>query len=185
MSECRRRARSYVKLPAAISLGLAAITGDTRQKIAGRCNARARSAYSPQPDPPIPWAAAGPQNAILAAFCRKIFYRGAIELIISTKAGYTMRDGPGGYPGSSRKYLIASLDQSLRNVWGWSMSTSFGITIVPIPKRRHRRCVRITLKPWQSVVRVISSNYPADIQLGIVTIFWSDPHAFCLIFISS
>lgn len=35
------------------------------------------------------------------------------ELIISTKAGYTMWDGPYGDWGS-RKYLIASLDQSLR-----------------------------------------------------------------------
>ena len=35
------------------------------------------------------------------------------ELIISTKAGYTMWDGPYG-DGGSRKYLLASLDQSLR-----------------------------------------------------------------------
>ncbi len=37
------------------------------------------------------------------------------ELIISTKAGYTMWDGPYGDWGS-RKYLIASLDQSLRRM---------------------------------------------------------------------
>ncbi|MFL6734498.1 MAG: L-glyceraldehyde 3-phosphate reductase [Sphingomicrobium sp.] len=37
------------------------------------------------------------------------------ELIISTKAGYDMWDGPYGI-GGSRKYLIASLDQSLRRM---------------------------------------------------------------------
>ena len=35
------------------------------------------------------------------------------ELIISTKAGYDMWPGPYGQGGSSRKYLLASLDQSL------------------------------------------------------------------------
>lgn len=35
------------------------------------------------------------------------------ELIISTKAGYTMWEGPYGDWGS-RKYLLASLDQSLK-----------------------------------------------------------------------
>ena len=37
------------------------------------------------------------------------------ELIISTKAGYTMWDGPYGDWGS-RKYLLSSLDQSLRRM---------------------------------------------------------------------
>ena len=37
------------------------------------------------------------------------------ELIISTKAGYTMWDGPYG-DGGSRKYLLSSLDQSLRRM---------------------------------------------------------------------
>jgi L-glyceraldehyde 3-phosphate reductase len=35
------------------------------------------------------------------------------ELIISTKAGYDMWAGPYGQGGGSRKYLLASLDQSL------------------------------------------------------------------------
>lgn len=35
------------------------------------------------------------------------------ELVISTKAGYEMWDGPYGGRGGSRKYLMASLDQSL------------------------------------------------------------------------
>lgn len=42
-----------------------------------------------------------------------MFYRD--EMIISTKAGYDMWEGPYG-SGGSRKYLIASLDQSLRRM---------------------------------------------------------------------
>ncbi len=38
------------------------------------------------------------------------------ELIISTKAGYDMWPGPYGQGGGSRKYLLASLDQSLRRL---------------------------------------------------------------------
>lgn len=38
------------------------------------------------------------------------------ELCISTKAGYGMWDGPYGDKGGSRKYLISSLDQSLKRM---------------------------------------------------------------------
>ncbi|PCC41940.1 L-glyceraldehyde 3-phosphate reductase [Brevibacterium aurantiacum] len=38
------------------------------------------------------------------------------ELIISTKAGWAMHPGPYGGPGSSRKYLLASLDASLKRL---------------------------------------------------------------------
>jgi L-glyceraldehyde 3-phosphate reductase len=38
------------------------------------------------------------------------------ELVISTKAGYDMWPGPYGRGGGSRKYLLASLDQSLRRM---------------------------------------------------------------------
>ncbi|WP_437882055.1 L-glyceraldehyde 3-phosphate reductase [Pseudomonas sp. LRF_L74] len=38
------------------------------------------------------------------------------ELIISTKAGWDMWPGPYGQGGGSRKYLVASLDQSLRRL---------------------------------------------------------------------
>ena len=38
------------------------------------------------------------------------------EMIISTKAGYDMWPGPYGQGGGSRKYLLASLDQSLRRM---------------------------------------------------------------------
>ena len=52
------------------------------------------------------------------------------EMIISTKAGYTMWEGPYGDWGS-RKYLLASLDQSWispSREWDWSMSISSTIT---------------------------------------------------------
>jgi L-glyceraldehyde 3-phosphate reductase len=38
------------------------------------------------------------------------------ELVLSTKAGYDMWPGPYGSGGGSRKYLLASLDQSLRRM---------------------------------------------------------------------
>ncbi|MGA9595420.1 MAG: L-glyceraldehyde 3-phosphate reductase [Acidimicrobiia bacterium] len=38
------------------------------------------------------------------------------EIIISTKAGYDMWPGPYGQGGGSRKYILASLDQSLRRM---------------------------------------------------------------------
>ena len=58
------------------------------------------------------------------------------ELIISTKAGYDMWPGPYGEWGS-RKYLLASLDQSLP-AWGSTTSTSSTRTGW-IPTRRSRR----------------------------------------------
>ncbi|HEY9290001.1 MAG TPA: L-glyceraldehyde 3-phosphate reductase [Microlunatus sp.] len=46
----------------------------------------------------------------------KDFRRYRDELIISTKAGYDMWPGPYGQGGGSRKYLLASLDQSLQRM---------------------------------------------------------------------
>lgn len=47
---------------------------------------------------------------------RQDFRRYRDELIISTKAGFDMWPGPYGQGGSSRKYLMASLDQSLQRL---------------------------------------------------------------------
>ena len=58
------------------------------------------------------------------------------ELVISTKAGYNMWPGPYGEWGS-RKYVLASLDQSLKRM-GSTMSTS-SIRTASIPKRRSKR----------------------------------------------
>ncbi|HAU4370526.1 TPA: L-glyceraldehyde 3-phosphate reductase [Citrobacter amalonaticus] len=83
------------------------------------------------------------------------------ELIISTKAGYTMWDGPYGDRGS-RKYLIASLDQSLKRM---------GLEYVDI-FYHHRpdpeTPLRETMQALDHLVRqgkalyVGISNYPAD-----------------------
>ena len=58
------------------------------------------------------------------------------EMIVSTKAGWGMWDGPYGDLGS-RKYLLASLDQSLKRMSS-TMSTS-SIRTASIPTRRSRR----------------------------------------------
>jgi L-glyceraldehyde 3-phosphate reductase len=58
------------------------------------------------------------------------------ELIISTKAGYDMWPGPYG-SGGSRKYLLASLDQSLKR-WAWSMLI-FSIPTAWMKTRRWKR----------------------------------------------
>ena len=83
------------------------------------------------------------------------------EMIISTKAGYTMWDGPYGDWGS-RKYLVASLDQSLRRM---------GLEYVDI-FYHHRpdpeTPLEETMGALDSLVRqgkalyVGISNYPAD-----------------------
>lgn len=73
--EYRRCGRSGIKLPA-ISLGLWHNFGDaTRVEIAGRCcNARSIWALPTLISPIIMGRRRAPQNAILAAFCRKIFF---------------------------------------------------------------------------------------------------------------
>jgi len=60
---------------------------------------------------PLPGSAEGNFGYILSTELKS--YRD--ELIISTKAGYTMWEGPYG-DGGSRKYLLASLDQSLKRL---------------------------------------------------------------------
>lgn len=60
---------------------------------------------------PIPGSAEGNFGKIINGELKN--YRD--ELIISTKAGYGMWDGPYG-DGGSRKYLLASLDQSLKRM---------------------------------------------------------------------
>jgi L-glyceraldehyde 3-phosphate reductase len=56
------------------------------------------------------------------------------QLVISTKAGYRMWPGPYGDLGS-RKYLVSSLDQSLRRL-GLDCVDIFFITTASIPRRR-------------------------------------------------
>lgn len=101
------------------------------------------------------------------------------ELIISTKAGYTMWDGPYGDWGS-RKYLISSLDQSLRRM---------GLEYVDI-FYHHRpdpqTPLKETMRALDHVVRqgkalyVGLSNYPADMARQAIEIL-NDLGTPCLI----
>lgn len=112
----RRCGDSGLKLPA-ISLGLWHNFGDTtllensRQLLQhafnlGITHFDLANNYGPPP---------GSAECNFGRILHEDFHSLRDELIISTKAGYTMWDGPYGDWGS-RKYLIASLDQSLRRM---------------------------------------------------------------------
>ncbi|MEU4560654.1 L-glyceraldehyde 3-phosphate reductase [Actinoplanes sp. NPDC023936] len=112
----RRAGRSGLKLPA-LSLGLWHNFGDTRPLDTQRAIVRRAfdlgvthfdlaNNYGPPPG-----SAESNFGRLLASDLRG--HRD--ELIISTKAGYTMWDGPYGDWGS-RKYLVSSLDQSLQRM---------------------------------------------------------------------
>lgn len=112
----RRCGRSGLKLPL-LSLGLWHNFGDT--EVYQNCRALVLKAFDlgithfdlANNYGPPPGAAERNFGRILAADLRE--YRD--ELIISTKAGYDMWPGPYGDWGS-RKYLLASLDQSLKRL---------------------------------------------------------------------
>ncbi|EOZ9383792.1 L-glyceraldehyde 3-phosphate reductase [Enterobacter bugandensis] len=101
------------------------------------------------------------------------------ELIVSTKAGYTMWDGPYGDWGS-RKYLLASLDQSLKRM---------GLEYVDI-FYHHRpdpeTPLQETMKALDHLVRqgkalyVGLSNYPAELARKAIDIL-NDLGTPCLI----
>ena len=112
----RRSGRSGLKLPA-ISLGLWHNFGE--DKSLGSMKATCRTAfdlgithfdlannYGPPP---------GSAETAFGEILRSDFDGLRDELLISTKAGYPMWPGPYGELGS-RKYLLASLDQSLRRM---------------------------------------------------------------------
>lgn len=60
-----------------------------------------------------PYAGSAEEN--FGSILKKELFQYRDELLISTKAGYEMWDGPYG-DGGSRKYLISSLDQSLKRM---------------------------------------------------------------------
>lgn len=112
----RRCGQSGLKLPA-VSLGLWHNFGDTtlidnsRQLLQrafelGITHFDLANNYGPPP---------GSAESNFGRIFKEDFAPYRDELIISTKAGYTMWDGPYGDWGS-RKYLIASLDQSLKRM---------------------------------------------------------------------
>ena len=114
--EYRRCGRSGLKLPA-ISLGLWHNFGDetrvetSRQLLRhafdlGMTHFDLANNYGPPP---------GSAESNFGRILREDFLPWRDELIISSKAGYTMWDGPYGDWGS-RKYLVASLNQSLKRM---------------------------------------------------------------------
>lgn len=160
--EYRRSGRSGIKLPA-ISLGLWHNFGDSTRVDNSRELLRhafdlgithfdLANNYGPPP---------GSAEENFGRILREDFRAHRDELIISTKAGYTMWQGPYGDWGS-RKYLIASLDQSLRRM---------GLEYVDI-FYHHRpdpeTPLEETMRALDHVVRqgkalyVALSNYPAE-----------------------
>jgi L-glyceraldehyde 3-phosphate reductase len=112
----RRCGRSGLKLPA-LSLGMwhnfgGAASFDNARAMArkafdlGITHFDLANNYGPPP---------GSAEETMGRLLREDFAAHRDELIISTKAGYTMWSGPYGDWGS-RKYLLASLDQSLRRM---------------------------------------------------------------------
>ncbi|TXU08552.1 L-glyceraldehyde 3-phosphate reductase [Enterobacter hormaechei] len=158
----RRCGQSGLKLPA-ISLGLwhnfgdATLLENSRQLLQrafdlGITHFDLANNYGPPP---------GSAERNFGRILQEDFLPWRDELIISTKAGYTMWDGPYGDWGS-RKYLIASLDQSLKRM---------GLEYVDI-FYHHRpdpqTPLRETMKALDHVVRqgkalyIGLSNYPAE-----------------------
>ncbi|EPT7092733.1 L-glyceraldehyde 3-phosphate reductase [Cronobacter sakazakii] len=160
--EYRRCGRSGLKLPA-ISLGLwhnfgdATLVETSRQLLRrsfdlGITHFDLANNYGPPP---------GSAESHFGRLLKEDFLPYRDELIISTKAGYTMWDGPYGDWGS-RKYLISSLDQSLKRM---------GLEYVDI--FYHHRSdpetpLEETMRALDHIVRqgkalyVGISNYPAD-----------------------
>ncbi|WP_313698036.1 L-glyceraldehyde 3-phosphate reductase [Pantoea sp.] len=168
--EYRRSGRSGIKLPA-ISLGLWHNFGDSTRVDNSRellCHAfdlgithfDLANNYGPPP---------GSAEENFGRILREDFRAYRDELIISTKAGYTMWQGPYGDWGS-RKYLVASLDQSLKRM---------GLEYVDI-FYHHRpdpeTPLEETMRALDHVVRqgkalyVALSNYPADLAAQAIAI---------------
>ncbi|MDM2941290.1 L-glyceraldehyde 3-phosphate reductase [Citrobacter sp. Cm038] len=168
--EYRRCGQSGLKLPV-ISLGLWHNFGDTTQVENSRSLLQRAfdlgithfdlaNNYGPPP---------GSAERNFGRILQEDFLPWRDELIISTKAGYTMWDGPYGDWGS-RKYLIASLDQSLKRM---------GLEYVDI-FYHHRPDPETplpeTMKALDHIVRqgkalyVGLSNYPADLARQAIEI---------------
>ncbi|TNV20248.1 L-glyceraldehyde 3-phosphate reductase [Buttiauxella sp. B2] len=178
--EYRRCGRSGLKLPA-ISLGLWHNFGDTtlldnsrellhRAFDSGITHLDLANNYGPPP---------GSAEENFGRILREDFLPYRDELIISSKAGYTMWGGPYGDWGS-RKYLISSLDQSLKRM---------GLEYVDI-FYHHRpdpeTPLEETMRALDTVVRqgkalyVGISNYPAALAAQAIDIL-NDLGTPCLI----
>ena len=168
--EYRRCGQSGLKLPI-VSLGLWHNFGDTTQVENSRALLQRAfdlginhfdlaNNYGPPP---------GSAERNFGRILQEDFLPWRDELIISTKAGYTMWEGPYGDWGS-RKYLIASLDQSLKRL---------GLEYVDI-FYHHRpdpeTPLKETMRALDHIVRqgkalyVGLSNYPADLARQAIEI---------------
>ena len=168
----RRCGQSGVKLPA-VSLGLwhnfgdATLIENSRQLLQrafdlGITHFDLANNYGPPP---------GSAERNFGRILQEDFLPWRDELIISTKAGYTMWDGPYGDWGS-RKYLIASLNQSLKRM---------GLEYVDI-FYHHRpdpeTPLQETMKALDHLVRqgkalyVGLSNYPAELARQAIDILY-------------
>lgn len=168
--EYRRCGRSGLKLPA-ISLGLWHNFGDSTRVDNSRALLRhafdrgithfdLANNYGPPP---------GSAEENFGRIMREDFHAYRDELVISTKAGYTMWDGPYGDWGS-RKYLISSLDQSLKRM---------GLEYVDIfyhhrpdpetPLEETMRALDHVVRQGKALYAAIS-NYPADCAAEAIAI---------------
>lgn len=168
--EYRRSGRSGIKLPA-ISLGLWHNFGDSTRVDNSRELLRhafdlgithfdLANNYGPPP---------GSAEENFGRILREDFRTHRDELIISTKAGYTMWQGPYGDWGS-RKYLVASLDQSLKRM---------GLEYVDIfyhhrpdpetPLEETMRALDHVVRQGKALYAALS-NYPADLAASAIAI---------------
>lgn len=166
----RRSGRSGIKLPA-ISLGLWHNFGDSTRVDNSRELLRhafdlgithfdLANNYGPPP---------GSAEENFGRILREDFRAHRDELIISTKAGYTMWQGPYGDWGS-RKYLVASLDQSLKRM---------GLDYVDIfyhhrpdpetPLEETMRALDHVVRQGKALYAALS-NYPADLAAEAIAI---------------
>ncbi|MCK6761730.1 L-glyceraldehyde 3-phosphate reductase [Enterobacter bugandensis] len=178
--EYRRCGRSGLRLPA-VSLGLwhnfgdATLIENSRQLLQrafdlGITHFDLANNYGPPP---------GSAERNFGRILQEDFLPWRDELIVSTKAGYTMWDGPYGDWGS-RKYLLASFDQSLKRM---------GLEYVDI-FYHHRpdpeTPLQETMKALDHLVRqgkalyVGLSNYPAELARKAIDIL-NDLGTPCLI----
>ncbi|WNN35629.1 L-glyceraldehyde 3-phosphate reductase [Pantoea agglomerans] len=168
--EYRRSGRSGIKLPA-ISLGLWHNFGDSTRVDNSRELLRhafdlgithfdLANNYGPPP---------GSAEENFGRILREDFRAHRDELIISTKAGYTMWQGPYGDWGS-RKYLVASLDQSLKRMGLEYVDIFYHHRPDPeIPLEETMRALDHVVRQGKALYAALS-NYPADLAAEAIAI---------------
>ncbi|WEF29386.1 L-glyceraldehyde 3-phosphate reductase [Klebsiella aerogenes] len=160
--EYRRCGRSGLKLPA-VSLGLWHNFGDETQLEISRQLLRhafdlgithfdLANNYGPPP---------GSAESNFGRIFKEDFLPYRDELIISSKAGYTMWDGPYGDWGS-RKYLVASLNQSLKRMGLEYVDIFYHHRPDPETPLKETMCALDHLVRQGKALYVGLSNYPPE-----------------------